>query len=301
MFKKGIFCATLIIIIAVCGPAEVSSEIIPGGTDLSEGKAMDYSARSSQEVPRNDVVATVSQVRCYKDGEQISVCTGFFYLYEGAAFFITNRHAVLDEKEDYVPDTIKLKLHTDASDLSANEDFLIELYGDNGERIWLEHPKYKKNVDIVAIPVEVDLFKTKYVHKAFMPSSHIPDEVFLPVGGDVLVLGYPLGFSDSKNNLPIVRDATLASVYPVPFEGMPVFLIDGRLHSGMSGSPVITKPSNFIQKKDGDLSVYNVPQVYLLGVHSAKYDVSSRDPDKDEPLGLNEVWFASLIPEIVEQ
>jgi len=40
---------------------------------------------------------------------------------------------------------------------------------------------------------------------------------------------------------------------------------------------------------------------FLVGVHSGTLDIVERDPDQDEPLGLNAVWFASLIPEIVTQ
>ena len=91
----------------------------------------------------------------------------------------------------------------------------------------------------------------------------------------------------------------MASVYPVPFRGNPYVLIDARLHSGTSGSPVVTKPTNLIMRTDGSGAITNRFVRYLVGVHSATLDVTDRDSKRDEPLGLSVAWFASLIQEII--
>ena len=90
---------------------------------------------------------------------------------------------------------------------------------------------------------------------------------------DLIVVGYPLGLYDSMHNTPIIRSATIAIVYPLPFEGKDYFLIDSRLHKGTSGSPVILKP-----------------QDNLVGIHSGQLE---------EDTNLNIVWYAELIPEII--
>jgi hypothetical protein len=109
-----------------------------------------------------------------------------------------------------------------------------------------------------------------------------------------LIVGYPLGFHDSVHHLPLVRSAIVASTFGVPFKGQPYFLTDSRLHRGTSGAPVIARlpePTDVV----GEAPL----RWYLLGVHSASLDVSNRDPQQDEPLGLNCAWYASLIPEIL--
>lgn len=111
----------------------------------------------------------------------------------------------------------------------------------------------------------------------------------------VLIVGYPLGFHDSVHHLPIVRSAVIASVYGIPFKSEPYFLTDARLHRGTSGAPVIARLS-----QPTDVVGESPTRWYLLGVHSAALDVSNRDPQEDERLGLNTAWYASLIPEIIQ-
>jgi hypothetical protein len=113
-----------------------------------------------------------------------------------------------------------------------------------------------------------------------------------------------LGFRDAFNNYPVGRNATIASLFGIQFGGRNGFLIDARLHRGMSGSPVITKEMYTIRSINGDIRTrydQGPPPRYLIGVHSEHMDPTNRDAEIDEPLGLNFVWYASLIPEICNQ
>ena len=232
-------------------------------------------------------------------GTITSECIRFFYDLGGHHFFITNRHVVVQEDKNYFPDEIRLKLHTNPNDIRENQDYSIPLYENNVQR-WLEHPQGGREIDVVALPLDDDLTPRFFI-RAFSETSHIPEDVDIAIGEDVLVVGYPLGFYDILHNLPIIRNAVIASVYPVPFNGNPITLIDARLHSGTSGSPVITKPTNIIRHTNGSTSMSNLVQSFLVGVHSASLDIRGRNPSRDEPLGLNAVWFASLIPQIIRQ
>jgi hypothetical protein len=105
------------------------------------------------------------------------------------------------------------------------------------------------------------------------------------------------GYHDSVHNLPVIRYATLASPYPIPFQGRPLALIDANLHPGTSGSPVILKPSSIpLRRRGADPSSRR--RVYLVGVHSSSVGAVLKDGGKD-PLGLHLVWFANLIPNII--
>jgi S1-C subfamily serine protease len=256
-------------------------------------------------MPVSNLVLTVAPVRCFKEGRPKTRASGFFYTHVDKLYFITNRHVIVEEEENYFPDEIELRLHTDFSDTRQNEWFSIRLYDHLGKPLWLEHPVGGKEVDVVAVPLDSEPFKSRFLVKAFSTGSHIPRDVEISIGEDVIVIGYPLGYYDTLHNLPIVRNAIMASVYPVPFEGRPILLIDSRLHSGTSGSPVLTKPAQVISRQEGDAYVLTVPPgqavTFLVGVHSATIVPLDRDPERDEPLGLNVVWFASLIPEIIEQ
>lgn len=250
-------------------------------------------------MPIDDRIAAVSQVRCFKEGQQKAVASSFFYMDSDRLFLITNRHVVIKEDKNYYPDEIRLRLHLTPNDIRQNDDFSLALYDTSGSPIWLEHPSAGANIDVVALPLDGEHLRSRFFIRPFGTRDLVPDNVEIGIGEDILVIGYPLGFYDSIHNLPIIRNAILASVYPVPFSGYPMVLIDSRLHSGTSGSPVVTKPTQMLRQRDGSTSMLARPVMFLLGVHSASVDMVDRDPNQDEPLGLSVAWFAKTITEII--
>src|SRR5690606_25294002 len=103
-----------------------------------------------------------------------------------------------------------------------------------------------------------------------------------------------------------------------PFENKPYFLMDGNLMPGMSGSPIILKPSSTHNIKNG-FSISAEPVSFFLGIHSAS--ISKTIGEKDEPiytlqngeikisgfkkvpvnekLGLQTCWFNGLIENLL--
>ena len=59
-------------------------------------------------------------------------------------------------------------------------------------------------------------------------------------GQKILFVGYPKGFFDTKNFLPVVRSGSIASIPSIDFEGRKQLLIDAQVFPGSSGSPVFT-------------------------------------------------------------
>ena len=113
-----------------------------------------------------------------------------------------------------------------------------------------------------------------------------------------MVLGYPLDFYDELNHFPIARSAGVATWPWFGFDRKPCFLIDARLHPGMSGSPVLSSPGSIIGRstKSTSKSTSKTEQeVFLLGIFSAEMHVQW------EPLGLNVVWHASIIEDIISK
>ncbi len=80
----------------------------------------------------------------------------------------------------------------------------------------------------------------------------------------------------------------MASSFGLRFQGEGYFLTDARTHRGISGAPVVMRISDAISDH-GDL-----PWM-LLGIHSARLDVGSRDTDVDEALGLNCAWYSDIL------
>ena len=118
----------------------------------------------------------------------------------------------------------------------------------------------------------------------------------LDPGEDIFIMGYPLAFHDTQHNLPIFRNAMIASAYRVHFQGEPLFLTDANLHPGTSGSPVITKPKSGWIDDQGGTHLATGIYYYILGVHSATYRGAG-----GVPLGLGVAWYINLVEEIAAQ
>jgi len=218
----------------------------------------------------------------------IALGSGTGFLFQPAferIFLITNRHLVIEESDHFYPDHLMLKLHTDAFDLRKSEDWTVQLYSEEEkrERVWLE---LDPGIDVIALELKHSDLK-RFVFHTFRPIDLISSDIVIGIGDPLLVIGYPRGFSDDVHNLPVFRQASVASVYPIPFQGNPYFLIDSELHPGTSGSPVITQPSTVLVKKEG-AEEFEERQYRLIGIHSATYS----------DLKLNVVWFADLLMDL---
>lgn len=246
----------------------------------------------------NEIWAVVSLLVQIQNGQPIGTATGFFYLKNNIVYLVTNRHVVLDEAKNIKPDALRLKLHVDPSNLAKNVDFEVPLYS-KGIARWYVHQDYaSKKIDVAVVEVDQERLKRGHFVKALSAANFFPSNYVMQPGEDVMVIGFPRGISDIRHNLPLIRNAIIASAYGVPFQGSPVFLIDANLHPGMSGSPVLTKPKNMWQDDKGNTNLVTGSPIYFLGVHSATLSVAL--PSGQEPLGLGSVWYASLIEEIIE-
>ncbi len=90
---------------------------------------------------------------------------------------------------------------------------------------------------------------------------------------EILFVGYPEGFWDPTTGFPIVRRGVTATPTSVPYQGQPVFLIDGAVHPGCSGSPVVAIdrelliPPNYADPNASVMSrIREVERFHLLGM-----------------------------------
>lgn len=259
-------------------------------------------------------IFAVSPIRFKRDGKtDDSTATGFFYKDRDEFYFITNRHVVIDEETGFFPDELELNLHTDQNDLTKCKKFSIQLR-DGEKKLWIEHqPVNEEYVDVAVLPVRKEDLLPHFHVLPFNESDLLHPSRYISIGDDLLVIGYPLGIRDTKHKTPIIRSAVMASVYPLPFDGKPYFLIDSFLHEGTSGSPILLKPSLLNRNIDSrarlNLDSRSSFERKLLGIHSGSFIPLNWNPCDEEQLrktgcpriGLNKVWFASLIPEIIKE
>lgn len=234
----------------------------------------------------------VAKIQTFAGGRALTNATGFFYLQSDFLYLVTARHVVINEAVDHRPERLQVSLHSNPADLKQSTDLSIPLYLDGAPQ-WWQHPT-SGGADVVAVSINDPHVLCSHFVATFCSDDILNADEVMPLGQNVLILGFPLGFHDTVHNLPIVRSATIASSFSHPFKGEPYFLTDARLHRGMSGSPVIAKIAD-----RPEIGGQRPPEWRLLGIHSSALDVSDRDPVQDERLALNTAWYASLILEML--
>jgi hypothetical protein len=210
---------------------------------------------------------------------------------------VTSRHVLLDEPSGHVPDRIEIELHTDPDNLAESSGFSIPLY-ENGQPVWRQGGDDAGDIDVAVIELTRSALPETAVYRAFSP-RHIHGPLSeVDVGTSLLVLGFPLGFHDTLHHMPVARHAINASSFGLRFQGKGYFLTDARTHRGISGAPVVMRlapQTSAAEGMDDDL-----PWT-LLGIHSARLDVGTRNLQLDEALGLNCSWYADILLTLTER
>ena len=221
------------------------------------------------------------------DGERLLTrATGFFFARGERLFVVTSRHVVIDEPSKHFPSRIEIELHTDADNLTRSIGLSMPLYHD-GKSLWHQGEDPAGEIDVAVLEVERSALPETVLLRAFTP-EHLQDSLDdIEAGSALLIVGFPLGFHDTLHHLPVVRQAVIASSFGLRFQGQGYFLTDARTHRGTSGAPVVMRDPT--AHSDGELPWK------LLGVHSARLDMRTRDLEEDESLGLNCAWYADIV------
>jgi len=235
------------------------------------------------------LLLTTTRVSTFREQQLLTAATAFFFLRDERLFAVTSRHVLHDEATGHFPDRIELVLHVDATDLTRTVSFSILLYSE-GLAVWRQGEDSGGAVDVAVIELDRAKLPEASVMRAFEPHHIQLPTPEVEVGASLRVVAFPLGFYDTRHHLPVVRHAIVASSFGVRFEGQGYFLTDGRMHRGTSGAPVV-------RRVDEDDSI----PWRLMGVHSARLDMSNRDAAQDEILGLNCTWYADILLALTEK
>jgi hypothetical protein len=194
-------------------------------------------------VPLEQVQHVTVIIRCVNKAGQNSSGTGFLFAFfrhagQEVQAIVTNKHVVAGAEKGWFRWT--LKNSADGPDYGKFHDVVYEK---DFERGWLPHPDAAVDLAIFLLG---NTFETltkagNSPYTVFADAETIPtNELFrdlLPLE-DVLVVGYPDGISDIRNNIPVFRRGITATPVNIDFEGRKEFLIDAAIYPGSSGSPV---------------------------------------------------------------
>jgi S1-C subfamily serine protease len=233
------------------------------------------------------LLLAAARVNTFEGMRLLTNASGFFFERDARLFLVTSRHVMIDEPSQHFPDRIEIELHVDTANMANSTGFSMPLYRD-GKSVWRQGTDTGGEIDVAVLEIERDALPKTAVLRAFGP-GHLRDaREPVELGSPLLVVGFPLGFHDALHHLPVVRHAVNASPFGLRFQGKGYFLTDARTHRGTSGAPVVMRMRG--AHRDGD----DLPWA-LLGVHSSRMDVGTRDLKQDEALGLNCAWYADIL------
>jgi hypothetical protein len=191
-------------------------------------------------------------------------------------------------------DRVVFYLHTDKLDPSSVKQVALPLYSTAGAPQWVqseEHP----DADLVLMPLPAETYAG--IEMFVFVDSHTRGKITIRPTSPATLLGYPYGFSDNVNRLPVWKTGHVASEPNVDFQGKPAFLVDVSAFPGMSGSPVLAVANGVYEDDQGTMGMGRV--IRLLGVFSAMPVIRSDTPGvADTSLELGIVWKAALIADI---
>lgn len=237
--------------------------------------------------PIDALLLAAARVVTFDRQRILTNASGFFFQRGERLFLVTSRHVMIDEPSKHYPDRVEIELHTDRRNMAQSIGFSMPLYRD-GKSVWRQGRDTGGDVDVAVLEIERVALPATAVYRAFTPDHlHQPQQA-VEVGSTLLVVGFPLGFHDALHHLPVVRHAVNASPFGLRFQGKGYFLTDARTHRGTSGAPVV------MRSRSGALAQGELPWT-LLGIHSSRMDVGTRDLKLDEALGLNCAWYADIL------
>lgn len=240
----------------------------------------------------DSILFSVARVSTFAGLQRLTNASGFFFRREPHLFLVTSRHVVIDAASRHFPDRLELELHTNRHNLADSTGFSIPLYR-NGKALWRQGRDGGGDIDVAVIEIDRSALPVTQPLHAFTPANLPAIHERIEIGSSILLPGFPLGFHDTLHHMPVVRQAVIASSFGLRFQGQGYFLTDARTHRGSSGAPVVMR-LNCPEPETAAL-----PWL-LLGIHSARLDVGSRDWQHDEALGLNCAWYADILMRLTE-
>jgi S1-C subfamily serine protease len=231
------------------------------------------------------LLLTTTRVLTFDNNRPLTEASGFFFERDERLFLVTSRHVVFDEPSKHFPNRLEIELHIDAKNLTRSTRFSVLLYNKERKSIWRQGKDTGGEVDVAVLELDRAALPQGVVLRCFTPAHLQVTLQEVEVGTSLLIVGFPLGFHDALHHLPVVRQAVIASSFGLRFQGSGYFLTDARTHRGTSGAPVVMHGTS----AEGQLSWK------LLGVHATRMDMSTRDLQLDESLGLNCAWYADIL------
>lgn len=190
--------------------------------------------------------------------------TGFFYNFRvGEKIFptiITNKHVVNYKEDEEV--TFHLHLAAEDGDPKFNHKVTLNTH-------WYFHSN--KDICFTFINPVIETVEQNTGKKVFFIANDerlIPSQTQLEELNaleELVMVGYPIGLWDVKNNFPIFRKGFTAAHPAIDFNENGIGLVDMTCLPGSSGSPIYVLNEGGYKDKKGNLC-WGSNRVYFIGI-----------------------------------
>jgi hypothetical protein len=204
---------------------------------------------------------------CRDENNKGYLGTGFIFKYfrtdnDSVPVIVSNKHILNDAREIFVT----LHASNEKNEPIPGTRSIAKIVINPELTYFLHHP----DVDLSIFPfgklINEELTEGRRPYYSGFDSSTIPSEQeWNNFNGleEILLIGYPHGIMDTKNNYPIFVKGHTATHPNIDYNGFEEFLVNANAHPGSSGSPIILINESFINKSK---NYEDYSRVKLLGI-----------------------------------
>lgn len=236
----------------------------------------------------------------------LGVATGFFYKEGEDIFLVSNWHVFSGRNPSTgqaknangaVPNRMSITYHN-KRDPSKIHNIIFLIESDN-VTMWVQHTLGQQidvavmNWNCILKQLNKDQLSGLNIDPFCINEAPNTDNMAMPMGADVFILGYPYGITNI-GALPIWKRASIATEFNININNLPCFLVDTATREGMSGAPVIRRSFNGYTDTDGNSKVGPGEYSKFIGIYSGRY-IGGVD---EAQLGI--IWREALIREIAK-
>lgn len=247
----------------------------------------------------------------------VSQGTGFYYISQhkeknlSVVFLVTNYHVLTgsspSDKKPPIGDNIIFFCHKDDTRPGEIKQIRFPLFTKKNDPIWIPN-KELPDADVAIIPLPSGILSDCKVFG--ISEEWARGNILVRPSSTITLIGYPYGYYDKVNSLPIWKTGSVASEPKIDFEGKPLFVVDISAFPGMSGSPVFAIAYGTYEMEEGGTMVGGIRK--FLGIYASMQMIkekkyleqieSGKQPGivLAESLELGHVWKSQLIINMVK-
>ena len=149
---------------------------------------------------------SAAQVTTFWGTQELTHASGFFFEREDRLYLVTSRHVFQDLAAGHQPNRLEVDLHLDTQDLTQSVRFSVPLYR-GPDALWNQGRDASGDIDVAVIELERDQLPPSVVLHAFTAEHLTESFTEVDAGESLLVVGFPLGASTSRNKAEEAREA----------------------------------------------------------------------------------------------